>query len=189
MSDAFLILNPRQSERTTATEIETVRQEINEQLAGIYGNLTVSLLKPYLDKKLSLLQKMKSVPTLPKGLVTPIVVAGLNGIGRGQDKVALIEFLQTAAQGLGPEALMQYISPEEFLKRLAAASGIDTLNLIKDAATMEQEAAQAQQQQVQSSLINQAGQLAKSPIGEQVANGIQQQQGPTQEVPQETPQN
>ena len=130
---------------------------------------------------------MKSVPTLPKGLVSPIVVAGLNGIGRGQDKVALIEFLQAAAQGLGPEALMQYISPEEFLKRLAAASGIDTLNLIKDASTMEAEANQAQQQQVQASLINQAGQLAKSPIGEQVVNGIQQQQGgiPGQEIPQE----
>ena len=189
LSDAFLILNPRQSERTTATEIETVRQEINEQLAGIYGNLTTELLKPYLDKKLSILQRMKSVPTLPKGLVSPIVVAGLNGIGRGQDKVALIEFLQTAAQGLGPEALMQYISPEEFLKRLAAASGIDTLNLIKDAATMEQEANQMQQQQVQSSLINQAGQLAKTPIGEQVVNGFQQQTSgaPTQEAPQEEP--
>ena len=187
LSDAFLILNVRQSERTTASEVEIVRQEINEQLAGIYGNLTTDLLKPYLDKKLSILQRMKSVPTLPKGLVSPIVVAGLNGIGRGQDKVALIEFLQAAAQGLGPEALMQYISPEEFLKRLAAASGIDTLNLIKDASTMEAEANQAQQQQVQSSLINQAGQLAKSPIGEQVVNGIQQQQGgiPGQEIPQE----
>ena len=52
---------------------------------------------------------------------------------------------------------------------------------------MEAEANQAQQQQVQASLINQAGQLAKSPIGEQVVNGIQQQQGgiPGQEIPQE----
>ena len=189
LSDAFLILNVRQSERTTASEVEIVRQEINEQLAGIYGNLTTDLLKPYLDKKLSILQRMKTVPTLPKGLVSPIVVAGLNGIGRGQDKVALIEFLQAATQGLGPEALMQFISPEEFLKRLAAASGIDTLNLIKDASTMEAEASQMQQQQVQSSLIDQAGQLAKSPIGEQVVNGIQQQQGgiPGQEAPQEEP--
>lgn len=201
LSDAFLILNVRQSERTTASEVEIVRQEINEQLAGIYGNLTTDLLKPYLDKKLSILQRMKTVPPLPKGLVSPIVVAGLNGIGRGQDKVALMEFLTAASQGLGPEAIMQYISPEEFLKRLAAASGIDTLNLIKDASTMEEEAAQMQQQQVQSSLINQAGQLAKSPIGEQVVNGIQQQaaqggipgqqgQGgiPGQEAPETTPQ-
>ena len=46
-----------------------------------------------------------------------------------------------------------------------------------------------QQQQVQSSLIDQAGQLAKTPIGEQVVNGFQQQSNgaPTQEAPQEEP--
>ena len=38
-------LNPRQSERTTATEIETVRQEINEQLAGIYGKFNCFLIE------------------------------------------------------------------------------------------------------------------------------------------------
>ena len=48
LSDAFLILNPRQSERTTATEISALIQELNEQLGGIFGNLTISLLTPYL---------------------------------------------------------------------------------------------------------------------------------------------
>ena len=48
LSDAFLILNPRQSERTTATEVSALIQELNEQLGGIFGNLTISLLTPYL---------------------------------------------------------------------------------------------------------------------------------------------
>jgi hypothetical protein len=178
LSDAFLILNPRHSERTTATEIAAVQQELNEQLGGIYGNLTNELLQPYLHRKLYLLQRNKSVPTLPKGLVMPTVVAGLNGIGRGQDKLALMEFVTTVAQGMGPEALAQYINPTEFLKRLAAASGIDTLNLIKDAATMEAEAQQAQEQATGQALISQMGQLAKSPIGEKLINDQQQQQQP-----------
>ena len=38
LSDAFLILNPRQSERTTATEVQMIQQELNEQLGGIFGN-------------------------------------------------------------------------------------------------------------------------------------------------------
>ena len=42
---------------------------------------------------------------------------------------------------------------------------------------MEAESQQMQQQQVTQSLIGQAGQLAKSPIGEQLANGINNQQG------------
>ena len=178
LSDAFLVLQVRQSERTTASEVNAVAQELNEQLGGIFGNLTNELLYPYLLRKLHILQRAKAVPPLPKGLVMPTVVAGLNGIGRGQDKMALMEFVQTVAQGMGPEALAQYINPTEFLKRLAAASGIDTLNLIKDPATMEQEAASAKQDAMMQQLVGQAGQLAKSPIGEQLVNGNQQPQQP-----------
>jgi len=116
----------------------------------------------------------------------PTVVAGLNGIGRGQERIALMEFMQTVAQGMGPEALAQYINPTEFLKRLAAASGIDVLNLIKDPATMEQEAGQQKQDMMQASMMKQMGQLAKSPIGEQLVQQYanqQQQTEPTQQEP------
>jgi hypothetical protein len=191
LSDAFLILNPRQSERTTATEIAAIQQELNEQLGGIYGNLTTELLTPYLHRKLYLLQRSKSVPALPKGLVMPTVVAGLGNVGRGQDKQALMEFVQTVAQGMGPEALAQYINPTEFLKRLAAASGIDTLNLIKSPETMEQEQSKMKEDMMQQQLLGQAGQLAKSPIGEQmmkqyVGNQQQQTQG-GEALPPESP--
>ena len=136
ISDAFLILSPRNAERTTATEISAVQQELNEQLSGVYGNLTVTLLTPYLLRKLHILQRNKAIPQLPKGLISPTVVAGLNSLGRQQDKVALMEFMNTVAQSLGAEALAQYIVPTEVLKRLAAASGIETLNLIKDQSTI-----------------------------------------------------
>lgn len=190
LSDAFLILNPRQSERTTATEISALQQELNEQLGGIFGNLTAELLNPYLHRKLHILQRNKAVPPLPKGLVMPTVVAGLNGVGRGQDKQALMEFVQTVAQGMGPEALAQYINPTEFLKRLAAASGIDTLNLIKDPATMEQEANQMKEDAMQQQMMSQMGQLAKSPIGEQLMNqyaGNQQGEQQGEPTPPQSP--
>jgi len=82
------------------------------------------------------------------------VVAGLGGVGRGEDRAALIEFMQTVGQAMGPEALQQFIDPTEFLKRLAAASGIDTLNLVKSPETMAQEQQQAQQR---NALIGQLG--------------------------------
>lgn len=182
LSDAFLILQPRKSERTTSTEIQMVAQELNEQLSGVLGNLTQELLQPYLNRKLHQLQRKKSVPTLPKGLVQPIVVAGLNGVGRGQDRQALMEFIQTVAQGMGPEALQTFIDPTEFLKRLAAASGIDTLNLIKSPETMAAEADQAKNDMMQASLINQAGQLAKTPMAEDFANDLKQNPETLQQV-------
>ena len=187
ISDAFLILNVRQSERTTATEVREVQMELDRQLSGIYGSLTVELLTPYLNRKLHLMQRSKQLPSLPKGLVMPTVVAGLGGVGRGEDRAALIEFMQTVGQAMGPEALQQFIDPTEFLKRLAAASGIDTLNLVKSPETMANEQQQAQQQQMMASLTNQAGQLAKSPVGEQMMQQMQDGQG-TEEAPAGPPQ-
>ena len=191
LSDAFLVLSVRQSERTTAAEVQATQQELNEQLGGIFGALTAELLQPYLNRKLHLLRRSGDMPPLPKGVVTPTVVAGLYGVGRGQDKQALVEFVQTIAQGMGPEAMAQYINPREFIKRLAAASGIDSLNLVKGNEQMEKEKNEMKQNSAQQSLIGQAGQLAKSPMAEQLMSQMQsggqqnggQQQQPTPEAP------
>jgi hypothetical protein len=164
LSEAFLILSVRQSERTTAEEIRATQQELNEQLGGIYGNLTSELLRPYLQRKLFLLQRSGDLPKLPKGVVFPTVIAGLDGIGRGQDRESLMMFLSTVAQSLGPDMVMKYIHPDEAIKRLAASQGIDPLKLIK---TPDEQAADVQSQQsqaMQASLMNQAGDLAKAPM-------------------------
>jgi len=170
LSEAFLILSVRQSERTTAEEIRATQQELNEQLGGIYGNLTVELVRPYLQRKLFTLQRSKELPQLPKGIVYPTIIAGLEGIGRGQDRESLMMFLQTISQALGPEAMVQYIDPEEAVKRLAAAQGIDTLKLVKTAEMRQQEMQKAQQMQMSQSLMGQAGQLAKAPMMDPTKN-------------------
>ena len=170
LSEAFLILSVRQSERTTAEEIRATQQELNEQLGGIYGNLTVELVRPYLQRKLFTLQRSKELPQLPKGIVFPTIIAGLEGIGRGQDRESLMMFLQTISQALGPEAMAQYIDPEEAVKRLAAAQGIDTLKLVKTADMRQQEQQKAMQMNMTTNLVGQAGQLAKAPMMDPTKN-------------------
>lgn len=164
LSEAFLILTVRQSERTTAEEIRATQQELNEQLGGIYGNLTTELLRPYLQRKLFVLQRSGVLPKLPKGVVFPTVIAGIEGVGRGQDRESLMMFLQTVSQSLGPEAMMKFVNPEEAIKRLAAAQGIDPIQLIKTAEERQQEEQQMRSQMAQQSLMNQAGQLVKAPV-------------------------
>ena len=162
--NAFLVLNIRDSERTTAEEVRMTQQELNEQLGGLFSLLTVEFLEPYLKRTLLVLQRTNQIPKIPKEYVRPKIVAGVNALGRGQDREALTQFVTLIAQTLGPDALMKYINPDEAIKRLAAAQGIDVLNLVKTQEQMQQELMQAQQQQAQQSIIDQAGQLAGTPM-------------------------
>ena len=74
---------------------------------------------------------------MPKGgVVRPTIVAGLSALGRGQDRESLAQFLTVIAQTVGPDAIAQFVNTDEVIKRLAAASGIDVLNLVK---TMEEQ--------------------------------------------------
>ena len=72
--------------------------------------------------------------------------------------------MTTIAQTLGPEAILKYVNPAEAIKRLAAAQGIDVLNLVKSEEQLQQEMAQQQQQAQQQALLQQAGQLASAPM-------------------------
>ena len=170
LNEAFLILSVRQSERTTAEEVRMTQMELEQQLGGLFGLLTVEFLVPYLNRKLSVFQKTGEIPRIPKGMVKPIIVAGINSLGRGQDVQALGQFLQTIAQTMGPEAIATYINPEEVVKRLAAAQGIDVLNLVKSMQEVNEEQQQAAAQQAEMEAIKQTPNLMKAPMMDPTKN-------------------
>jgi len=149
LSEAFLIMQVRQSERTTAEEVRMTQMELDQQLGGLYSLLTVEFLVPYLNRKLTVFQKTGEIPKIPPDIVKPTIVAGVNALGRGQDRESLGQFLTTIAQTMGPEAMMTFINPEEVIKRLAAAQGIDVLNLVKSMQEVEAKQQSAQQQAMQ----------------------------------------
>ena len=180
LSEAFLIMNPRNAERVTAEEVRMTQLELEQQLGGLFSLLTVEFLVPYLNRKLSVAQKKGDVPRIPKGIVKPTIVAGVNSLGRGQDAVSLAQFLQTIAQTMGAEAIAQYINPTEVVKRLAAAQGIDVLNLVKSVQELQQEQQAAQQMQQQQMVSEQQTAMMKTPIMDpsknpQLAEGLAQQ--------------
>ena len=164
MLEAFLVMNVRNAERVTAEEVRLTQLELEQQLGGIFSLLTVEFLIPYLNRTLLVLQRSNQIPKLPKEYVRPTIVAGVNALGRGQDRESLTQFIMTISQTLGPDALMRFINPSEAIKRLAASQGIDVLNLVKSEEQMQQEMAATQQAETQKSLVDQAGQLAGTPL-------------------------
>ena len=191
ISEAFMVLNVRQSERTTAEEVRLTQLELEQQLGGLFSLLTVEFLVPYLNRTLMVLQRSGQLPKLPKDIVRPQIVAGVNALGRGQDRESLIMFLQTITQALGPDNLMKYVDPSEAIKRLATAQGIDTLNLIKTQEQIQGEMQQAQQAAQQQEITKQMGQFASSPMmdptknpnAQEMMNGITGQANPEEEIP------
>ena len=180
--EAFLVMNVRNAERVTAEEVRLTQLELEQQLGGIFSLLTVEFLIPYLNRTLLVLQRSNQIPKLPKEIVRPTIVAGVNALGRGQDREALQMFVGTIAQTLGPEALMKYINPLEAIKRLAAAQGIDVLNLVKTEEQMAQEQEQMMETQQNQTLLEQAGQFANSKLAdsENMAGMMQQPPQPEQ---------
>ena len=90
-------------------------------------------------------------------------------------------FMGTIAQTIGPQALGQYINPLEAIKRLAAAQGIDVLNLVKTEEQMAGEKEEMEQKQQQATLLEQAGQFANSKLAD--SENMQAMTQPPQQQP------
>ena len=168
--EAFLVMNIRNAERVTAEEVRLTQLELEQSLGGLFSLLTVEFLIPYLNRTMLILQRSNQIPKLPKELVRPKIVAGINSLGRGQDNESLTRFIQTVGAVLGPEALMKYVDPSEAIKRLAAAQGIDVLNLVRTPEQLAEMQEQAQSDAANQSLVNQAGQLAGTPLMDPAKN-------------------
>ena len=154
LADAFLMASSvqRQAERVTAAEINLLAQELENSLGGTYSILSQEFQIPFLKRRMHMMVRSGKVKALPQKLVKPKIVTGIQGLGRGNDRNKLIEFIGTVAQALGPDVMRQFVNVDEAVKRLATSIGIDTTNLIKSPEQIAAEQQQAQQQQLIQSL-------------------------------------
>lgn len=150
ISDAFLVYQARQAERVTAEEVRQVAQELEAVLGGVYSILANEFQLPLLKLLMERMTKAGDLPaefaSLPRDLITPMITAGLDALGRNSDFNKLIQLQQV----MTPQEA-QYLNAEELLKRKLAYLGIPNEGLTKSQQQQqaEQQAAQQQQQQEQ----------------------------------------
>ena len=151
---AFLMARSvqRDAERVTAAEVTMMANELENSLGGIYSILTQEFQLKYLKRRMHMLVRSGKAPKLPERLVKPKIVTGVQGLGRGNDRNKLVEFIGTVSQALGPDIMRQYMNVEEAIKRLANSIGIDTVNLVKTQEEIQDEMEAMQQQQLIQSL-------------------------------------
>lgn len=151
----------RNAERVTAEEVRTMAQELEDGLGGVYSLLSQELQLPLVRILVAQLSKQGRIPKLPKEIVKPLIVTGIEALGRGHDAEKLKLFVGEIAQLPGA---LERINIGELITRMAAARGINTQNLVRSdeeiqaqqQAAMQQQAMMNVGQQVAPQVINQA---------------------------------
>jgi hypothetical protein len=138
----------RQADRVTAEEIRMLGQELETALGGLYSLLSMELQLPLVNRLMEVMNKKNKLPKIPKDVVKPVIITGVEALGRGHDLQKLDLFLAGASQIVGPEAVVGHITVAEYFKRRATALGIKTEGLIKSDEQMMQETQQMQEQQM-----------------------------------------
>ena len=137
----------RNAERVTAEEIRMLSQELETAIGGLYSLLSNELQIPLVNRIMAAMNKAKRLPKLPKDIVNPVIITGVEALGRGNDLQKLDLFLAGAAQVVGPQAVAEYVNVGEYFKRRAVSLGIKTQGLVKS--DEEIQAMMQQQQQMQ----------------------------------------
>lgn len=162
----------RSGERVTAEEIRRLAEDLEKGLGGLYTLLAQEFQLRLVTILMDSLEKTQRIPTLPKNVVKPSIVGGLEALGRGND----LSNLQGLIQDLQPfmQFLAQRLNVDDLVKRLAAARGIPFDGLMID----QQVAAQAQQgqqtQQMTSDLMSKVAPVLAKAAAEGKMGDMQQ---------------
>ncbi len=162
----------RQAERVTAEEIALMARELESSLGGVYSLLAQEFQLPLVHRLVSQMVKQGRLKALPKGIVKPTIVTGLDALSRGHDLQRLDAFIAGAQQQLGPEVLATYLNVGDYLTRRATALGLDKKNLIKSAEEVQAGQAQAQK----AATISQLGPQGIKTMGDLAKEGMKQGQ-------------
>jgi hypothetical protein len=169
LSSAFLLSASirRDAERVTAEEIRAMARELEGASGGAWSVLAHELQLPVVKRIEAILERKGDIQSLPGNSVQPVIITGLQAIGRTQDLQTLREVLAdlSVAAQLNPE-IVEYIDAADLASKILIGHGIPTDTILK---TKEEvtEMRQAQQQEMQrQQMMAQASKAIPGVIGE-----------------------
>ncbi len=177
LNTMFMVMQARDSERTTAEEIRQLALQVDQSMSGLYSLLAKDFLQTLVRRRLVRMLRAGRVPQMPE-IVRPVVNVGLAAIGRATDLERLRQFLAVLFQSVGPEQVLESVNVGELIRRVGAASSVPTAGLIKSEARKMRERGEAQARAMQLQ-IAQAG--AADP--QRLANAAATVQGMAQPPP------
>ncbi|MCA0324038.1 MAG: head-tail connector protein [Proteobacteria bacterium] len=168
LSFAFLLNSAvqRRGERVTAEEIRYVAQELEDSLGGLYSLLAKELQLPLATRTMYVLQQAGKLPALPEKDVKPVVVTGLEALGRSSDLSKLEQALSKAVAAVGPEQVAKRLRVADILTLVFTACGVRADGLLLSEAEVQQNDQQAMAMQMMQQGLNPAIQAGGNLIKE-----------------------
>ena len=172
--EAAFLLNSsvsRDAERVTAEEIRFVAQELESSLGGIYTNLSQTFQLPLARALMSDLLDSGVLPDFPRELkdhIKPVIVAGVNALGRTQDLERIRAAFGVLAAIVGPEQVAQVTNLGPIIEAVFTAAGVKTEGLTKTEEQMAQERQAAQQMAMVQAAVEKGVAPAVAAAGENI---------------------
>lgn len=148
----------RNGERVTAEEIRYMAGELEDGLGGVYSLLSQDFQLPFVKRVMLRLQKRGELPPLPDKAIKPVIVTGLEAIGRGHDLQrtrALITDLTGLMSVDKSGEIAARVKLSDLLTNLVEGHGIK-LSVIKSEKEVAEERAAAQQGMMQQAVAGAA---------------------------------
>lgn len=150
LSYAFLLNSAvqRNAERVTAEEIRYVARELEDTVGSIYSILSQELQLPLVKRFMSQMEFKALIPKMPEGSggVEPLIITGIEALGRGHDLTKLDTFIRYAQ--VFPEAFQTSVKQAEILRQIATSLGIDSSSVVKSDTELQEEQEESMQMQM-----------------------------------------
>lgn len=179
--EAAFLLNvsaTRQAERVTAEEIRFVGQELEAALGGVYSTLSQEFQLPLARAILQNLQTRKIIPrftALQKKHIKPVIVTGVDALGRMQELDRVRAIFGTMQGVIGPEQVAQAVNVERLVEFLFTSGGVRIEGLMK---SPEERAAEQQQRQMMAALQEMLSKGTGPVAGAMAKNAVQPPEAP-----------
>ena len=143
LSAAFLLSSGmrRDAERVTKYELSKMVEELEGTLGGVYSMLNQEMVLPRFNRLTFQMKAAGQLPPWPEGMVEPVILTGLEALGREQD-VQRVGTALELLKGLDPQAL-DYVDWKSLLSKAFTGLGLpDTVRSEDDVQAIRQQRAQ-----------------------------------------------
>lgn len=147
--------------------------ELESALGGVYSVMSVEFQLPLVKLVMNQMQKAGEIDALPQKSVEPVIVTGIEALGRSHELMRLTQGVQMAVAILGPEIVARRLKDGALISKIFTGTGVDADGLLK---TDEEMAAEMQQAQQQATIEKLGGPAIKAFTDGSIANAQIQSQ-------------